>query len=84
MLDHMEAEVDSRGRVTIPAEIRRHFGIKPGTKLIVREEEGRIVVMMYAQYVRSLRGVLRGKGLIERLSEERRSERLREDERARP
>jgi AbrB family looped-hinge helix DNA binding protein len=84
MIDHMEARMDSRGRVTIPAEIRRKFGIKPGTKLIVREEEGRIVVTTFAQYVRSLRGVLRGKGLIERLREERRSERLRENEQARP
>ena len=84
MIDRMEARVSTRGRVTIPVELRRRLGIKPGTRLIVREEEGRIVVMTMEAYVRSLRGVLKGKGLMERLREERRSERLREDEQARP
>ncbi len=84
MIHHMEARVSTRGRVTIPVEIRRKLGIRPGTKLIVREEEGRIVVMTFAQYVHSLRGKYRGKGLMERLREERQSERLREDGQARP
>ncbi len=48
MIDRMEARVGTRGRVTIPVEIRRRLGIKPGTRLIVREEEGRIVVMTMA------------------------------------
>lgn len=71
----MLARVSTRGRVTIPAEIRREFGIKPGTRLIVREEDGRIVVMTFAQYTHSLRGTLKGKRLMERLREERASER---------
>ena len=84
MIDRMEARVSTRGRVTIPVEIRRKFGIKPGTRLIVREEEGRIVVMTMASYVRSLRGTYKGMGLMERLREERRSERLSEDGQAQP
>jgi AbrB family looped-hinge helix DNA binding protein len=84
MIDPMEARVGTRGRVTIPIEIRRSLGIKAGTRLIVREEEGRIVVMTMASYVRSLRGVLKGNGMMERFLEERRSERLREDGQARP
>ena len=64
MIDRMEARVGTRGRVTIPVELRRRLGIKPGTRLIVREEEGRIVVMTMAScIVRSLRGVLKGKGI---------------------
>ena len=74
MIDVMEARVSTRGRVTIPIAIRRRLGIQPGTRLIVREEEGRIVVMTMASYVRSLRGTLKGKGMMERLREERRSE----------
>jgi AbrB family looped-hinge helix DNA binding protein len=77
MIGGMEARVSTRGRVTIPVELRRKWGIKPGTRLIVREEEGRIVGMTMAAYVhslRSLRGVLKGKGTMERFKEERRSE----------
>jgi AbrB family looped-hinge helix DNA binding protein len=69
MIDGMEARVGTRGRVTIPVELRRRLGIKPGTRLILREEEGRIVVMTMASYVRSLKGVLKGKGMTERLRE---------------
>lgn len=70
----MAARVRTHGRVTIPAEIRRRFGIKPGTKLIVREEEGRVVVMTMESYVKSLRGKYRGMGMLERLKEDRQYE----------
>jgi AbrB family looped-hinge helix DNA binding protein len=60
--------------VTIPIEIRRRLGIKPGTRLIVREAQGRIVVMTTASYVKLLRGVLKGKGMMERLGEDRQRE----------
>ena len=75
MIHRMEARVSTRGRVTIPIELRRRLGIKPGTKLIVREEEGRIVAMTFAQYVHSLRGKYRGTGMMKRLREERARER---------
>ena len=60
MMGNMHTRVISRGRVTIPIELRRKLGIKPGTKLIVREVDDQIVVMTMEQYVRSLRGVLKG------------------------
>ncbi len=81
MIDSMEARVTTRGRVTIPIELRRKFGITPGTRLIVREEDGHIVMMTMAGYVRSLRGVLRGGKGMQALQEERRDEALREDQR---
>ena len=74
MMSNMQARVTTRGRVTLPIEIRRNLGIKPGTRLIVREEEGRIAVMTMASYVHSLRGVLKGKGMLKRLREERQRE----------
>jgi AbrB family looped-hinge helix DNA binding protein len=76
MISGMETRVDARGRVTIPAEIRHKFGIKPGTKLIMREVDHQIVVMTMAQYVRSLRGKYKGMGMMERLREERQREAL--------
>ncbi len=81
MIDSMEARVSSRGRVTIPVELRRKLGIKTGTRLIVREENGCLVVMTIESYVRSLRGVLRGGKGMQALQEERRDEALREDQR---
>ena len=40
MIDPMETRVSTRGRVTIPVEIRRRLGLRPGTRLIVREAQG--------------------------------------------
>ena len=81
MISDMHTRMTSRGRVTIPIELRPRceFGMKPGTKLIVREDEGRIVVMTMERYVRSLRGKFEGKGMMERLREERKSETLMEE-----
>ena len=36
--------VDKRGRVTIPIEIRSRLAIKPGSRLEVSVEDGRIVL----------------------------------------
>jgi AbrB family looped-hinge helix DNA binding protein len=76
MMDDMHTRVISRGRVTIPLEVRPRceLGIKPGTKLIVREVDGQIVVMTMEQYVRSLRGKYKGTGLMKALREDRRDE----------
>ena len=74
MMDTMQARMTSRGRVTIPIEARHKLGIKPGTKLIVREVDRQIVVMTMESYVRSLRGKYRGKGLLKTLMAERKFE----------
>jgi AbrB family looped-hinge helix DNA binding protein len=62
MIDRMEARVSTHGRVTVPIEIRRRLGIRPDTRLIVREMDGQIVVMTRERYTRSLRSVLKDKG----------------------
>ncbi len=77
MMGSMETKIDARGRVTIPLELRRRLGLRPGTKLIVREVDDRIVVMTMEQYVRSLRGKFKGKGLMKALREDRREEEAR-------
>jgi AbrB family looped-hinge helix DNA binding protein len=74
MITSMMGTVTSRGRVTIPAAVRRKLGIKAGTRLIVREEADRIIVMTMAQYVQSLRGRYRGLGLLKALIEDRQHE----------
>ena len=41
----MKAKVAERGQVTIPKPIRDHLGIRKGTVLDFREEQGRIIAM---------------------------------------
>jgi AbrB family looped-hinge helix DNA binding protein len=36
--------ISTKGRVTIPAEFRERFRIKPGTIVTWREEQGRLVL----------------------------------------
>jgi AbrB family looped-hinge helix DNA binding protein len=71
MMGDMHTRMISRGRVTIPIELRRKLSIQPGTKLIVREVDRQIVVMTFAQFVDSLRGKYKGMGLMKALREER-------------
>lgn len=36
--------LSKRGQVTLPAEVRRALGLKPGDTLVVRVEAGRVVL----------------------------------------
>lgn len=64
-----------KGQVLIPAALRRKYGIKAGTKLHVYEEGGRIVVQpVTREYIRQVRGMLKGSKALELLMEERRRE----------
>jgi AbrB family looped-hinge helix DNA binding protein len=39
-----QVEVNEQGRVVIPVAIRNHLGLKPGSRLTAREENGRVVL----------------------------------------
>ena len=43
--DKMRAKVAERGQVTIPKPLRDRLGIRPGTVLEFREDEGRLVAV---------------------------------------
>ncbi|AMA74840.1 hypothetical protein TthSNM11_01500 [Thermus thermophilus] len=36
--------LSKRGQITLPAEVRRALGLKPGDTLVVRVEAGRVVL----------------------------------------
>jgi AbrB family looped-hinge helix DNA binding protein len=36
--------ISTKGRVTIPADLRKKFGIKPGTRIRWKKENGRLVL----------------------------------------
>jgi antitoxin PrlF len=37
-------QLGSRGQVTLPADVRKAMGLRPGDTLVVRLEEGRLVL----------------------------------------
>lgn len=77
----MQTTATVKGQIVIPAPLRRKYGIKKGTKIYVRDEDGRIVLQpITREFVRGLRGVLKGTGALEELMAERGRDRKREDE----
>jgi len=80
ILSDMQTIVTTKGQVVIPAAIRRKYGIKTGTKLVVIDEDDRIVLKpITEEYYRSLRGALKGKGVLKVLLAERAKDKERED-----
>jgi len=68
----------TRGRITIPVEIRKKYGIKGGTRIrFIQDEEHRriFLIPMTRKYFRSLAGVLKPKrgekSMLESLMEEK-------------
>jgi AbrB family looped-hinge helix DNA binding protein len=53
--------VTTRGRIVIPARLRRKLGIKPGAKVCFIEDESEILFQpLTKQYFRSICGILKG------------------------
>jgi AbrB family looped-hinge helix DNA binding protein len=49
----------SKGQTTIPGEIRRHLGLKPGDRLeFVVEPDGKVVLVPATLDLKSLKGIL--------------------------
>jgi AbrB family looped-hinge helix DNA binding protein len=74
----MEVTATIKGQIVIPAEMRKKLMIKEGTRIRVEmdEEHNRIILTPVTQeYIRSLRGSLKGKGALKILEAERRKER---------
>ena len=54
------ANVTTRGRIVIPARLRRKLGIKPGTKVCFIEHGSEILFQpLTKQYIRSICGILK-------------------------
>ena len=60
----MDTYATTKGQVVIPASLRRKFGIKSGTKLLVYDG-GDVIVLkpITDSYLAGLQGSLRGKGI---------------------
>ena len=68
----METYATVKGQIVIPASLRRKYGIKDGTKIIITDIGDAIVLKpVTEQYLRNLQGSLKGKGGLKVLLEER-------------
>jgi AbrB family looped-hinge helix DNA binding protein len=59
----MKVRVTSKGQVTIPASLRRKYGIKDGTRILISDLGNAIVLKpMTEQHLKRLQGSLKGRG----------------------
>ena len=73
----METTTTTKGQIVIPSSVRRKLGIKTGTRIQVEldEENARIILKpITREYIHSLRGRFRGKGLLKELMNEKEKE----------
>ena len=75
----METYATVKGQIVIPAMLRRKYGIRNGTKIIVTDAGDAIILKpVTEQYLRNLQGSLKGRGGLKILVEERHKDRVRE------
>jgi AbrB family looped-hinge helix DNA binding protein len=70
----METVTTTKGQVVIPSAIRKQLGIREGTHFQVDvDEQTRQIILtpITREFVHSLRGKLKGAGLLEALAEEK-------------
>jgi AbrB family looped-hinge helix DNA binding protein len=74
----METVVAPKGQIVIPAKVRRQLGIKAGTYIQIDLDDSMkriILTPITREYIHSLRGKYKGKGLMKVLMADKKSER---------
>jgi AbrB family looped-hinge helix DNA binding protein len=65
-----------KGQVVIPRRLRKEFEIEEGTRAYVEAtQEGILIKPLTSKFIRSLRGSLKGKGVMKAMMEDRKAER---------
>ncbi len=78
----METTAITKGQVVIPASVRQKLGIKTGTRIYVELDEDNaqiILTPITREYIHSLRGRFRGKGILKELMAEKELEKARDN-----
>ncbi len=73
----METTATSKGQIVIPSSVRKKFGIREGTRIQIEVDEkarGIVLQPITREYIYSLSGKLRGKGLLKSLMDEKKRE----------
>lgn len=71
----MHVYMTTKGRMIIPSEIRREFGLKGGVRIHVNVDERThkiILTPVTREYIRSQCGKYKGRGLLKALAVEKR------------
>ena len=64
-----------KGQVVIPRRLRKEFEIEEGTRAYVEATpEGILIKPVTGKFIRSLRGSLRGKGVMKAMMQDRKAE----------
>ena len=75
----METYATTKGQIVIPAKLRKRYGIKEGTKIIITDNGDAIILKpITEQYLRNLQGSLKGSGALKALTEGRKQDKDRE------
>lgn len=75
----METYATVKGQIVIPAELRRKYRIKAGTKInIIDTGEAILLKPVTEESLKRLQGRLKGKGVLKSLLDERRKDAERE------
>ena len=75
----METTATSKGQIVIPSSMRRKLGIKEETRIQIELDEDTKEITLKPitrEYVHSLRGKFKGKGLLKTLMAEKKKERV--------
>lgn len=70
----MHIYMSTNGRIVIPSEIRRKFGLKEGVRVRVEVDEQAhrfILIPITRDYIQRLHGKYKGKGLLKALAGEK-------------
>jgi AbrB family looped-hinge helix DNA binding protein len=71
----METYATVKGQIVIPAELRRKYRIKAGTKInVIDTGEAILLKPVTEESFKRLQGKLKGKGVLKSLLEERRKD----------
>jgi AbrB family looped-hinge helix DNA binding protein len=73
----MDTTATSKGQIVIPATMRRKLGITTGTRIQIElDEDAREIILtpLTRDYVHSVSGRLKGKGLLKALMAEKKKE----------
>ena len=70
------SQLSTKGQIVIPADIREAMKLEPGTQVAIEIEGDTLVLRpVTAEFIRSLRGITRGKGLSAYREREHRKDR---------
>jgi AbrB family looped-hinge helix DNA binding protein len=68
----MKIRANAKGQIIIPAILRRKYGIKVGTRIVISDNGDSIVLKPITEaYLKKLQGSLKGKGALKTLLDER-------------